>query len=132
MVFKEIEKVDEADSLQEILNMIDEAGLRDFEKQALIMKIKKAAQGSAPSKHLERIIDDLVKKLEKPKATGVKYAHGKRVEEGTKYRSIVVDVRKAINDALNTLLKGEQLSGYNLPIKRIWCLYAWKTSWCSY
>ena len=68
--------------LQEILNMIDEAGLRDFEKQALIMKIKKAAQGSAPSKHLEQIIDDLVKRLEKPKATGVKYVHGKKVEPG--------------------------------------------------
>ena len=69
--------------LQEILSMIDEAGLKDFEKQALIMKIKKAAQGSASSKHLEQIIDDLVKKLEKPSATGVKYAYGKRVEEAT-------------------------------------------------
>ena len=42
----------------------------------------------------------------------------RNLEEGTKYRSIVVDVRKAINNALNTLLKGEQLSGYNLPVKR--------------
>lgn len=42
----------------------------------------------------------------------------KSLEEGTKYRSIVVDVRKAINDALNTLLKGEKLGGYNLPVKR--------------
>ncbi len=42
----------------------------------------------------------------------------KSLEEGTKYRSIVVDVRKAINTALNSLLKGEQLSGYNLPVKR--------------
>ena len=40
------------------------------------------------------------------------------VEEGTKYRSIVVDVRKAINNALNTLIKGEKLKGYNLPVKR--------------
>ena len=70
-------------SLQEILGMIEEAGLKDFEKQALIMKIKKAAQGSASTKHLEQIIDDLVKKLEKPSATGVKYAYGKRVEEAT-------------------------------------------------
>lgn len=69
--------------LQEILSMIDEAGLKDFEKQALILKIKKAAQGAAASKHLEQIIDDLVKKLEKPSATGVKYVHGKRVEEST-------------------------------------------------
>ena len=40
------------------------------------------------------------------------------VKEGTKYRSIVVDVRKAVNDALNTLLSGKKLKGYNLPIKR--------------
>ena len=42
----------------------------------------------------------------------------KSLEEGTKYRSIVVDVRKAVNDALNKLIKGEKLGGYNLPIKR--------------
>lgn len=40
------------------------------------------------------------------------------IDEGTKYRSIVVDVRKAVNAALNTLLSGEQLRGYNLPVKR--------------
>lgn len=40
------------------------------------------------------------------------------VKEGTKYRSIVVDVRKAVNDALNTLLSGKKFKGYNLPIKR--------------
>ena len=79
--------------IQEILNMIDEAGLKDFEKQALIMKIKKAAQGSASNKHLERIIDDLVKKLEKPSATGVKYVHGKRVEEA-KYQGKEVALNK--------------------------------------
>jgi len=45
-------------------------------------------------------------------------AQKKSLEEGTKYRSIVVDVRKAINDALNTLLKGEKLGGYNVSIKR--------------
>ena len=45
-------------------------------------------------------------------------AQKKSLEEGTKYRSIVVDVRKAVNDALNTLLKGEKLEGYNLPVKR--------------
>ena len=73
--------------------MIDEAGLKDFEKQALILKIKKAAQGSASSKHLERIIDDLVKKLEKPSATGVKYVHGKRVEEA-KYQGKEVALNK--------------------------------------
>ena len=42
----------------------------------------------------------------------------KSLEEGTKYRSIVVDVRKAVNDALNKLIKGEKLGGYNLPVKR--------------
>ena len=40
------------------------------------------------------------------------------VEEGTKYRSIVVDVRKAVNAALNTLLSGEKLKGYNVKTKR--------------
>ena len=40
------------------------------------------------------------------------------VEEGTKYRSIVVDVRKAVNAALNTLLSGEKLKGYNVETKR--------------
>jgi hypothetical protein len=79
--------------LQEILSMIDEAGLKDFEKQALILKIKKAAQGAAASKHLEQIIDDLVKKLEKPSATGVKYAYGKRVDEA-KYQGKEVALNK--------------------------------------
>ena len=79
--------------LQEIFNMIDEAGLKDFEKQALILKIKKAAQGAAASKHLEQIIDDLVKKLEKPSATGVKYAYGKRVDEA-KYQGKEVALNK--------------------------------------
>jgi hypothetical protein len=79
--------------LQEILSMIDEAGLKDFEKQALILKIKKAAQGAAASKHLEQIIDDLVKKLEKPSATGVKYAYGKRVTEA-KYQGKEVALNK--------------------------------------
>jgi hypothetical protein len=79
--------------LQEILSMIDEAGLKDFEKQALILKIKKAAQGAASTKHLEQIIDDLVKKLEQPRATGVKYVHGKRVEEA-KYQGKEVALNK--------------------------------------
>lgn len=79
--------------LQEILNMIDEARLKDFEKQALIMKIKKAAQGSASTKHLEQIIDDLIKKLEQPSATGVKYAYGKRIEEA-KYQGKEVALNK--------------------------------------
>ena len=79
--------------LQEILNMIDEARLKDFEKQALILKIKKAAQGAASTKHLEQIIDDLVKKLEQPRATGVKYAYGKRVEEA-KYQGKEVALNK--------------------------------------
>ena len=84
--------------LQEILSMIDEAGLKDFEKQALIMKIKKAAQGSASTKHLEQIIDDLVKKLEKPSATGVKYVHGKRVDEA-KYKGKEVKLNKPMRSS---------------------------------
>ena len=40
------------------------------------------------------------------------------VEEGTKYRSIVVDVRKAVNAALRTLLDGGKLKGYNVKTKR--------------
>ena len=53
------------------------------------------------------------------KASGEKLEKTKEsVDEGNKYRSIVVDVRKSINDALNTLLKGEKLGGYNLPVKR--------------
>jgi hypothetical protein len=79
--------------LQEILTMIDEAGLKDFEKQALIMKIKKAAQGAGSTKHLERIVDDLIKRLEQPKATGVKYAYGKRVDEA-KYQGKEVALNK--------------------------------------
>jgi hypothetical protein len=85
-------------SLQEILGMIEEAGLKDFEKQALIMKIKKAAQGSASTKHLEQIIDDLVKKLEKPSATGVKYAYGKRVDEA-KYKGKEVKLNKPMRSS---------------------------------
>lgn len=53
------------------------------------------------------------------KASGEKLEKTKEsVDEGNKYRSIVVDVRKSINDALNTLLKGEKLGGYSLPVKR--------------
>lgn len=40
------------------------------------------------------------------------------LREGTKYRSIVVDVRRAVNDALNTLLSGKKLKGYNVKTKR--------------
>jgi len=64
----------------------------------------------------------------KLRATGVEFGkrfveivleeQKKSLEEGTKYRSIVVDVRKAVNGALNTLIKGEKLGGYNLPVRR--------------
>jgi hypothetical protein len=84
--------------LQEIINMIDEAGLKDFEKQALIMKIKKAAQGAGSTKHLERIVDDLIKRLEQPKATGVKYAYGKRVDEA-KYKGKEVKLNKPMRSS---------------------------------
>jgi hypothetical protein len=40
------------------------------------------------------------------------------LEEGTKYRSIVVDIRKAVNAALNTLLSGGKLKGYNIKTRR--------------
>ena len=40
------------------------------------------------------------------------------LDEGTKYRSIVADVRRAVNDALNTLLSGKKLKGYNIKTKR--------------
>jgi len=40
------------------------------------------------------------------------------LDEGTKYRSIVVDVRKAVNAALNTLLSGKKLKGYNVKTQR--------------
>ena len=42
----------------------------------------------------------------------------KDLEEGTKYRSLVVDIRKAVNAALNTLLSGSKLKGYNIKTKR--------------
>jgi hypothetical protein len=42
----------------------------------------------------------------------------KGLDEGTKYRSIVVDVRKAVNAALNTLLSGKKLKGYNVKTQR--------------
>jgi len=80
-------------------------------------------------------IEKIAARLELPaslsnklRATGVEFGkrfveavleeQKKSLEEGTKYRSIVVDVRKAVNDALNTLIKGEKLGGYNLPVKR--------------
>ena len=40
------------------------------------------------------------------------------LEEGTKYRSIVADVRQAVNIALNTLLSGKKLKGYNIKTRR--------------
>ena len=40
------------------------------------------------------------------------------LEEGTKYRSIVADVRQAVNIALNTLLSGKKLKGYNVKTSR--------------
>ena len=40
------------------------------------------------------------------------------LKEGTKYRSIVADVRQAVNIALNTLLSGKKLKGYNIKTRR--------------
>ena len=42
----------------------------------------------------------------------------KDLEEGTKYRSLVVDIRKAVNAALNTLLSGGKFKGYNIKTRR--------------
>jgi hypothetical protein len=44
--------------------------------------------------------------------------NGGSLEEGTKYRSIVADVRRAVNDALNALLSGKKLKGYNVKTQR--------------
>ncbi len=60
---------------------VNESELRDFEKQELIRKLMRAAGGPSPSKSIRRILDDLERKLQKGRATGVKYAHGVRVEE---------------------------------------------------
>lgn len=40
------------------------------------------------------------------------------MEEGTKYRSIVVDARKGVNAALNTLLSGGKIKGYGVKTNR--------------
>ena len=40
------------------------------------------------------------------------------LDEGTKYRSLVVDIRKAVNNALNDLISGKKLKGYNVKINR--------------
>lgn len=40
------------------------------------------------------------------------------VDEGTKYRSLVVDIRKAVNNALNDLISGKKLKGYNVKVQR--------------
>ena len=40
------------------------------------------------------------------------------VKEGTKYRSIVADVRQAVNLALKTLLDGKKFKGYNVKTQR--------------
>ena len=40
------------------------------------------------------------------------------MDEGTKYRSLVVDIRKAVNNALNDLISGKKLKGYNVKIQR--------------
>jgi hypothetical protein len=40
------------------------------------------------------------------------------LDEGTKYRSIVADVRQAVNIALKTLLDGKKFKGYNVKTQR--------------
>ena len=60
---------------------LNEARLRDFEKQELIRKLMKAAQGPSALKHIEMIIDQLERKLGDTRASGVKYVRGVRIDE---------------------------------------------------
>ena len=80
--------------------------------------IKKIADRLSMPKSLGNKIGGVGKSFGKRFVEIVLEEQKKSLEEGTKYRSIVVDVRKAVNDALNKLIKGEKLGGYNLPIKR--------------
>jgi hypothetical protein len=60
---------------------VNESELRDFEKIELVRKLIKAASGPSPMKSVKRIIDDIERKLENKRASGVKYVHGVKVEE---------------------------------------------------
>jgi hypothetical protein len=60
---------------------LNESRLKDFEKQELVRKLMKAAQGPGALKHIEMIIDQLQRKLDDTKASGVKYVRGVRVDE---------------------------------------------------
>ena len=79
--------------LQELVRKLDEAGLKDFEKQQLLRKVRTLAKDSASARNLEQIINNLISKLDKPSATGVKYAYGKRVDEA-KYQGKEVALNK--------------------------------------
>ena len=60
---------------------VNEGELRDFEKQELVRKLMSAAGGPSPSKSIRRILDDLERKLQKGRASGVKYVRGVKVDE---------------------------------------------------
>lgn len=60
---------------------LNEARLRDFEKQELIRKLMKAAKGPSALKHIEMIINQLERKLDDTNASGVKYVRGVRIDE---------------------------------------------------
>ena len=60
---------------------VNEAELKDFEKLELVKKLMKAAGSETPAKSIRRVLDDLERKLQKGRATGMKYVHGVRVDE---------------------------------------------------
>ena len=68
----------------------------------------------------KRMVDKLTSKdLEvSEKENTITISKQQHLDEGTKYRSIVADVRQAVNIALKTLLDGKKLKGYNLKTKR--------------
>jgi len=117
---KEQAPVDEA----AILESLSASEKKDLVRQIIRLTkvhgddIEKIANRLSLPKSLGDKIGGVGKSFGKRFVEAVLAEQKKSLEEGTKYRSIVVDVRKAINDALNTLLKGDKLGGYNLPVKR--------------
>lgn len=60
---------------------VNEAELKDFEKLELVKKLMRAAGSETPTKSIRRVLDDLERKLQKGRATGMKYVNGVRVDE---------------------------------------------------
>jgi len=117
---KEQAPVDEA----AILESLSASEKKDLVRQIIRLTkvhgddIEKIANRLSLPKSLGDKIGGVGKSFGKRFVEAVLAEQKKSLEEGTKYRSIVVDVRKAVNDALNTLIKGEKLGGYNLPVRR--------------